>query len=182
MSCTISSGRLVNCKDQVGGIKTVYFMNYADISSDITVDGTTKALTDIGAQTVYQYDVQPETASVNVAINSSKENGTTFYDQNIDITLHKLTPEDEDNIRLLSWGRPIIFVLDQNSQVFMFGAENGCALASGQVQTGTGFGDMSGYQLTFNGKEQQAYYQFTAASGANPFGTLSSTVTVTVGT
>ena len=159
----------------------MYFMNYADISSDIVVDGTTKALTDFGAQTVYQYDVQPETASVSVAINSSKENGTTFYDQNIDITLHKLTPEDEDNIRLLSWGRPIIFVLDQNNQVFMFGAKNGCAL-TGQIQTGTGFGDMSGYQLTFNGKEQQGYYQFPAASVADPFSAMTSTVTVTVGT
>ena len=164
----------------------MYFMNYTDISQDITVDGTTKALTSIGVQTVYQYDVQPETASINVQIQSSKENGTTFYDQSIGIVLHKLTPEDEDNIRLLTYGRPIIFVLDQNDQVFMLGAENGCALATGAIQSGTGFGDMSGYQLTFNGKEQQAYYQFpadfTSAATEGPFSALTDTVTVTVGT
>ena len=179
MPCVISTGRLISCKDKVGGIKTVWFMNYADISQDITVDPTTHALTDIGVQTVYQYDVQPETASMSITISQSKENGTTFYDQSCEVVLHKLTPEDEDNVRLLTWGRPIIFVLDQNNQMFMLGAENGCS-ASGTIQSGTGFGDMSGYQLSFNGKEQQAYYQF--AAGATPFANLSSTVTVVVGT
>lgn len=178
MPCTISTGRLINCKDQVGGIQKVYFLNY----TELTITTVDNVVTDLGTITVYEYDVQPETASLSVAINSSKENGTTFFEQTSDLTLHKLTAADEDNVRLLAWGRPQIFVLDNNNQVFLLGALHGNALNSGTIQTGTAFGDMSGYQLSFTGKEQQGYYQFPAASVADPFSGLSSTVTIVQGT
>ena len=139
-------------------------------------------MTDLGAITVYEYDVQPETASLSVTINSSKENGTTFYEQTSDLTLHKLTALDEDNVRLLAWGRPQIFVLDNNNQVFLLGALHGNALNTGTIQTGTAFGDMSGYQLSFTGKEQQGYYQFPAASVTDPFSALTGLVTIVQGT
>lgn len=176
MPCTISSGRAVDCKDQIGGIKTLFFMNYANLVPDINTgaDGT---VTDIGTQTVYQYDVRPELCGLNISVNSSKENGTTFYEQSLEMTLHKLTAADEDNLRLLTYGRPVIFVLDNNNQVFIIGASNGCD-ASGTIQTGQGFGDMSGYQFTFVGKEPRAYYQFPAASTADPFGDLTGVVTI----
>ena len=178
MPCVISTGRLINCKDQVGGIQKVYFLNYTDLT--ITTDAS-NVVTDLGIITVYEYDVQPETASLSIAINSSKENGTTFYEQTSAVTLPTLTAADEDNIRLLTWGRPQIFVLDNNNQVFLLGAEHGNALNSGTIQSGTAFGDLSGYQLSFTGKEPKGYYQFPAASVADPFSDLTSTVTVQAG-
>ena len=33
MSCDIANGRLEPCKDSVGGINAVYFVNYGDITS-----------------------------------------------------------------------------------------------------------------------------------------------------
>lgn len=182
MACNISSGRTVDCKDQIGGIKAVYFMNYVALEEDIAVDGATGAVTTIGTQTVYQFDVRPETASLTINVNGSKENGTTFYEQSFDITLHKLTATDEDNLRLLTYGRPQIFVLDNNGQVFLLGAINGCDVNSGQITTGTGFGDMSGYTLSFTGREPRAYYQFaagTVGAAGYPFDGLTGVVTVT---
>ena len=82
MPCTISTGRLINCKDQVGGIQKVYFLNY----TELTITTVDNVVTDLGTITVYEYDVQPETASLSVAINSSKENGTTFFEQTSDLS------------------------------------------------------------------------------------------------
>jgi hypothetical protein len=39
MACDLSSGRLEVCKDSVGGLKAVYFVNYGDIGA-ITYDVT----------------------------------------------------------------------------------------------------------------------------------------------
>ena len=36
MACDISSGRIVDCKDQVGGISRVYIGNYADMINNAT--------------------------------------------------------------------------------------------------------------------------------------------------
>ena len=36
MSCDISLGRLEPCKDSVGGLKAIYFVNFGIESSDVT--------------------------------------------------------------------------------------------------------------------------------------------------
>ena len=36
MACDIAKGRLEECKDQVGGLKAVYFINYQIALADIT--------------------------------------------------------------------------------------------------------------------------------------------------
>jgi hypothetical protein len=40
MACDLSSGRLEVCKDSVGGLKAVYFVNYGDMTGAITYDVT----------------------------------------------------------------------------------------------------------------------------------------------
>ena len=42
MACDLSAGRLVPCKDSVGGIKNVYFVDYGDIETyTLTADEIT---------------------------------------------------------------------------------------------------------------------------------------------
>ena len=59
MACeNLSLGRLKPCKDSVGGIKNVYFINYNDMDA-ITFDVTdTDVIDGIGtAVNAYKYDV-----------------------------------------------------------------------------------------------------------------------------
>ncbi len=57
MACDLSLGRKVPCKDVVGGIKAVYFIDYGDIS--ITYDSTdTDVIDDLGAVTAYKYELK----------------------------------------------------------------------------------------------------------------------------
>ena len=89
MSCTLSLGRTEPCKDSVGGIKTVYFIDYGTMT--VTYDATnTDVIDDLGTITAYKYDLKGNN-SFEQTITSSRENGTTFFEQALNITLKKFS-------------------------------------------------------------------------------------------
>ena len=154
MSCDIASGRLEPCKDSVGGINAVYFVNYGDITS-ITYDTVEKDLIDGvgGTPNAYKFDVRGN-STYTENIQSSRENGTTAFEQVLELSLKKLTKEDHNTIKLLSFGRPQIIIEDNNGNAFVSGIEYGADVTGGTIVTGGAMGDMSGYTLSFTGMEK----------------------------
>ena len=180
MACDLTRGRKEPCKDVVGGIKAVYFIDYGDIT--IAYDATdTDLVEDLGAVTAYKYEIKGN-SSFEQAITSSRENGTTFFDQTLNLTLKKLSKEDNKELKLMSYGRPHIVVHDYNGNAFLMGAEHGAEVTGGTITTGAAMGDMSGYTLTFNAQEQVPANFLEGATEADPFAGLTGTVTVTEGT
>jgi len=180
MACDLTRGRKEPCKDVVGGIKAVYFLDYGDVT--IAYDTTdTDVIDDLGTVTAYKYELKGN-SSFEQAITSSRENGTTFFDQTLNITLKKLTKEDNKELKLMSYGRPHIVVHDYNGNAFLMGAEHGAEVTGGTIVTGAAMGDLSGYTLTLNAQEQQPANFLEGATEADPFGGLTGTVTVTEGT
>ena len=154
MACDITLGRTEPCKDSVGGINAVYFVNFGDITS-ITYDA---AETDVisavgGSPNAYKYEVRGN-STYTENIQSSRENGTTAFEQVLELTLKKLTKDDHNTIKLLSFGRPNILIEDNNGNVFLAGAEYGADVTGGTVVTGGAMADMSGYTLSFTGMEK----------------------------
>ena len=99
MSCDLSSGRLEVCKDSVGGLKAVYFVNYGDLGA-ITYDVTNTDVIDAvaGTPSAYKYELKgASTFTQNV--NSSRENGTTFWEQVLELTFKKLTVKDHKELK-----------------------------------------------------------------------------------
>ena len=153
MACDLSLGRKEPCKDVVGGIKAVYFADFGDFGTVTYTTGTDIIDTLGSALTVLQYDVKGN-SSFEQNITSSRENGTTFFEQTLNLTLHKLTKEDNKELKLMAYGRPHILVEDYNSNVFVMGLENGADVSGGTIVTGAAMGDLSGYTLTFSGMEK----------------------------
>ena len=154
MSCDISRGRLEPCKDSVGGLNAVYFINKGDIST-VTYDATdTDVIDSLGtAIAAYKFDIKgASTFTENIA--SSRENGTTTFEQVLELQLTKLTKEDHKTIKLLAYGSPSILVEDNNGNVFVSGLEHGLDVSGGTIVSGAAMGDMSGYTLTFSGMER----------------------------
>jgi hypothetical protein len=153
MACALSLGRIEPCKDVVGGITAVYFLNYQSLT--VTYDVTnTDAIDTLGSGlTAYKYELKG-TSSFEQAITSSRDNGTTFFDQTLNLTLHKLSKQSHKEIKLMAYGRPIVIVEDRNGNYFVAGLEHGCEVTGGTIVTGAAMGDMSGYTLVLNGQEQ----------------------------
>ena len=166
MSCNLTKGRNITCRDTVGGIKAIYFVQYDEITSfaeGTGADAGSLDTFDIGSNDIYKYALKRGTASCTETITGSSENGTVFYTPSVNIKLHKLTKEDQNQVKLLASNRLVIFlelneVLTANSHnvLLALGLENGMELNAGTNATGTAFGDMNGYDWTFDGMERDA--------------------------
>jgi hypothetical protein len=180
MACDLTRGRKEPCKDVVGGIRSVYFTDFGDYG---TVTQTDDEITDMsGTFTAFKYELKGN-SSFEQAVTSSRENGTTFFDQTLNITFKKLSKEDNKEIKLLAYGRPHIAVEDYNGNVFVMGLEHGAEVTGGTIVTGAAMADLSGYTLTFNAQELKPANFVDSPTAADPFAGMSSaTATITEGT
>jgi len=194
MACDLTLGRKEPCKDSVGGIKNVYFVDFGKLGT-VTIANdeiTNMTGTTIGGSanslTAFKYELKGG-SSLEQTVTTSRETGTTFYEQTLNLTLKKLTKEDNKELRLMAYGRPHIAVEDYNGNVFMMGLENGADVSGGTVVSGTAMGDMSGYTLTFSGQETQAANFMDSDTkdidfpfSVQDFAGLDGTVLITLGT
>jgi hypothetical protein len=155
MSCNLTSGRKVACKSSVGGIKTVYFADYGTLGDATIVGGEITALN--GPVDWYQFDLKGN-STLETTINSSRENGTTFYETTLTLNLPYLDLATQEQIKILAFGRPHIAVEDYNGNLFLVGLENGGDVNGGSISTGATMGDLSGSSLTFVAQEKTPPY------------------------
>jgi len=155
MACdNLSLGRLEPCKDSVGGIKYVYFINNGDLS--VEYDSThTDGIDVLGSTlTAYRYEIRSTASTFTQNTNSSRDNGTTFWEQVLELTLKGITPADLKEIKLLSYSRPHVLVEDNNGNIFVAGLEYGMDVTGGTIVTGGAMGDLSGFTITLTGMEK----------------------------
>ena len=184
MGCSLTKGRNVGCRDSIGGVKAVYFAEHGELTSYVAASGE---LTDFdmgSGDDIYKYLVKRGTAGVTETINANSENGTIFYSASVNIKLHKLTKEDQNQIKLLGQQRLVIFVelneLNSGGKniILACGLDNGCELSAGTNVSGVALGDMNGYDWTFEAQEpnpMQVVADYTSAAldnGAFTFNTI----------
>ena len=158
MACTLNTGRKLPCKSAFGGIKTVWFGDFGGITG-VTVDSSTKQVTTIsGTQPDwYQFDVKGN-SSLETTVTSSRENGTTFYTQTLNLTLTYLDAKTQAELQDIAVARPYVVVEDYYGNQFLCGLENGMEFVSGTVVSGAAAGDLSGFTLVMEGQEELAPY------------------------
>ena len=183
MACDLTLGRKEPCKDVVGGIKNVYFVDFGDLGTvTLTDDEITNLTGNSGALTCFKYELKGN-SSLEQTVNASRENGTVFYEQTLNLTLKKLSKADNKELKLLAYGRPHVAVEDYNGNVMVVGLEHGADVSGGTIVTGAAMGDLSGYTLTLTGMETKPANFVASPTSTDPYdGMSSATVTVTVGT
>ena len=158
MACDLTLGRIEPCKDSVGGIDKLYFVNAGDLPStaitySVTAGQEDNIATVTGTPSAYEYDVKDAT-SFTQNIQSDRSTGTTSFEQVIEVTLKKLSAADHKELKLLIWGRPHVIVKDNNANYFIAGLEHGCDVTGGTIVTGAAMNELSGYTLTLTGMER----------------------------
>lgn len=154
MACQISAGRIEPCKDSIGGLDAIYIINDGDITEFTYDSQNTDAIESVtGNPYAYKYDIKGSTSTFEQTITSSRDNGTTFWEQKLNVTLKKLSIADHKELKLLAYGNPKIIVKDNNDNFFMMGLKFGADVTGGTVVTGGAMGDLSGYTLEFTAME-----------------------------
>ena len=159
MACLLTTGRELPCKDSVGGIKAVYLADYGSLGALTVTSGEVTAIA--GTPDLYQFDVKGN-SSLEQAITSSRENGTTFYEQTLNLTLTKLDLATQQEIVQMAKARPHIFVEDYNGNYFLVGAAHGADVSGGTIVTGAAMADLSGFTLVFSAQETLPAYFVTS--------------------
>jgi hypothetical protein len=184
MACNLAAGRNEVCKDSIGGLSGVYFLNYttSSFSQSVATLTTDPLLTGIpSGSTLYYYQLKG-TSAYTETVNSSRENGTTFFTQELTLNLKKLTNEMTTQLKLLAYGRPQIIVATMNGDAFLVGKEEGADLTAGTIQTGAAMGDLYGYSVTMTGMEKLPAQFLSGSTVANPLAGLTNNYTVVYGT
>lgn len=154
MACLLTHGREEVCKEFVGGIKSIYFINYGvlgaislgagDLSDEITAIA--------GVTTLFKYDLKGAN-SFEQTVTSSRENGTTFVEQTLTFTIKGLDATTTKQMKLLAWGRPHVVIKTNANNFFIAGLEHGMDVTTGLISNGTAMGDLNGYTMTLVGME-----------------------------
>ena len=179
MACNLSVGRMEPCKESIGGLAGVYFLNFTTGSFTKNANGEITAFP--SGSTVYYYQLKG-TSAYTETVNSSRENGTTFFSQETVLNLKKITQEMSTQLKLMAYGRPQIVIATNNGDAFLAGETLGCDVTAGTIQTGAALGDLYGYSVTLTGTEPLPAAFLSGSVAGNPFGALSVKPTVVYGT
>jgi hypothetical protein len=179
MACNITAGRNEVCKDSIGGLQGVYFINFN--TGSFTKNGSGEVTALPSGSTVYYYELKGN-SSYTETVNTSRDNGTTFFSQELTLNLKKLTNEMTTQMKLLAYGRPKIIVWTQNGDALLVGEKEGADMTSGTISTGGALGDLYGYSAVFTGQEQLPAAFLSGSTTSNAFAGLSSQPTIVYGT
>ncbi len=149
MACALTTGYTLSCRDSAGGIKSVYFIEFDNVSGITESAGTATAISKANNGRFYKYNLQRGTSNFEEAYNDSAENGTSFHVQTLNIVLNKMQAATSQEIKLLAQNRLIAVVEDRNGKYWLLGQENGLERSGGSAASGTAMGDRNGYTLAF---------------------------------
>ena len=157
MSCDLTTGRLLNdCVGGMAGIKTLFYAKLNDFRALTGITESGGEITDLGlvAIDVYRFEMANNVGFFDEAVNTSRENGTSFMQQNLTLTLFNIIPADLADLNNLKIGNWVIWTLDFQDKIRLFGRVNGCTANGGSDVSGTGAGDKKGLDMTFLGEEK----------------------------
>ena len=161
MACNLTQGFTLDCKDAVGGIKSIHLIDWA--STGFTVSGGEVTATTVVSGDVYTYELPKGVGSMTTTTNVSQENGTVFNQTDIVARLRKLSTTKRNELKLLAQNRVFCIVKDNNDNYWLAGSEYGCDITAMTSESGTAMGDVQGYNFTLSAIEAESPYLVQAA-------------------
>ena len=144
MNINITNGRDKQCKNAIGGIKSVYLAPYKKVArSEMVYNGV--ELSDFPQTFIYKFKM---TGGVSFIQSQQDSDGGKLFSQSISLNFSKLSIFDNLNFTKLLKKDYFIVVEDNNDNFFLMGFKNG--LECDKVDSSTN----QTYSISFNGQEQ----------------------------
>jgi len=157
-TCDITSGFTLGCRDNVGGITNLYILSGSIDTVNTASEGVINGIT--GSGEFFKYELFRQTSDFSEAITAAPENGTVYYEQTANAVFFKLQSSTRNQIKVLAQNPNLKVIVETNNgtvdgvgQYWLLGQDRGMQLLSGTGASGTAFGDLNGYNLTFTGQE-----------------------------
>jgi hypothetical protein len=163
MACNLSAGIQLGCRDNTGGLKTLWITDYTNVTSITSSTGDT--ITAIsGSGTFYEFQLIRTSSQLTENVNASLENGTVFYQGEIVTYFNKLGQDKRNILKTLAQSQQLAIVVeDNNGQYFLCGQTYGCFISAGTSVSGKSLADANGYNLTFQYLEPNPMNQLSGS-------------------
>lgn len=153
MACALTQGYSLDCRDSVGGVVEVYFIEEGNVNSITEASGTVTAITKATDAVFRKYEQDQNTAFFVENLNSSIENGTVYYQQELTIVINKKSVNMRNELLLLNKNRLIAVVRDANDNYWLLGKTRHLYGTAGSGQSGTVPADRNGFTFTYTAME-----------------------------
>jgi hypothetical protein len=165
MPCAITSGYTIDCRENIGGLKAVYLIEFGNVSGVVEVSGLVTGLTKVTGKRFYKFEVPRAVANTSSAGTGSEENGSFFYTHQVVFPLNKRDSTTANIVRTLAKNKLMAVTLDMDGNYRMYGKGNGLYIATTESGSGTAAGDRNGYNITMTGIEPDDFLQVSSAVG-----------------
>lgn len=166
MPCSLTQDFNLDCRDAIGGLKIVYFIETSNISAIVDASGVVTTITKATGKIFRKYALIRDTSNFTDTLTVSEANGTVFAAETLEVIINKMQANTRNEIMLLARTNLTAVVGDNSGKYFMLGREFGLVLATGTGATGTAWGDRNGYTLSFAGNERELAYEVSSAAVA----------------
>ena len=154
MACNLTSGILLGCRDNAGGVANAWITDFSNIASITQSTGDT--ITQIsGSGTFYAFELIRTSSQFTETVNASLEAGTVFYQDELVTYFAKMTQEKRNILKVLAQNQKLAIVFsDNNGEYWFMGQNYGSFISAGSQVTGQALGDANGLNMTFQALEQ----------------------------
>lgn len=153
MACALTSGYTLDCRDSVGGLVELYFIESGNVSAITEASGVVTVITKASGKVFRKYEQEQDTAFFVENLNSNVQNGTQFYQQELTIVLNKMQTALRNELLLLNKNRLIAVAKDANGAYWLLGKTRFLYATAGNSGSGTASGDRNGYTFTYTALE-----------------------------
>ena len=150
MACLLTTGRTEPCRDAVGGLKAVYFLDFVENSFTIA-SGEATAI-DAAVTEVFKYELLADGNTLVETFTADQNNGTSIYEQVLTLALKKQDKDTANELSLIVKARPVVVVQFRDGSYKLVGISDG-TVATGDIQSGGAKADFNGYNLTLTATE-----------------------------
>lgn len=153
MACDMTSGyNDRTCTNGKGGIKSVLFFPVGNYSSATIVANEITAITVTGE--TFHYKLKSNLSSYTAPIQRNEENGTLWYEQNLQIVLNSDNKELRSAIHLLAQNELVAMVEKADGKYVMLGYEEGMKVSDGnEYGSGVAKSDRNGHLISLMSQE-----------------------------
>lgn len=161
MSCSsiTLNGIGLGCKDSMGGIKKVYIAKSDDIGVMSLSDNMIDNIEMKNSATFKTYEFRKGTSSMSTTLTTDEAAGTLSFQTDVSLQFSKMDTSKRLEIMALSVDSVVVIVEDSNGKCWFLGYDFPVTATTATANTGTAFGDFSGYNITLTDNSKELPYE-----------------------
>jgi hypothetical protein len=157
-----------SCSNNAGGVNKIYITDFENVTAFTTGAATAPLVGDwisgitlAGASQFYEIKTNKNVCNFTEDAAIDMTNGTTFFNQVVNIVLSRRETTKRDFIEKLTAGQKqlVLIVLDSNGNYWYFGQVEGAYVTAITGGSGTAKADANGYIITLTAMEADQAYQ-----------------------